>query len=80
MRDDIQVLSARPGWVSVRVNCRLLTAERLMTFAKELIVDLCATVPAHFVIADGIACLNALSIENVLRPHIGAISQKSIPP
>jgi anti-sigma regulatory factor (Ser/Thr protein kinase) len=35
-RDDIHVLSARPGWVSVRVNCRLLTAERLMTFAKEL--------------------------------------------
>ena len=39
-RDDIQVLSARPGWVSVRVNCRLLTAERLMTFAKELSVQL----------------------------------------
>jgi anti-sigma regulatory factor (Ser/Thr protein kinase)/ActR/RegA family two-component response regulator len=35
-RDDIQVLSARPGWVSVRVNCRLITAERLMTFAREL--------------------------------------------
>jgi len=35
-RDDIQVLSARPGWVSVRVNCRLLTAERLLTFAREL--------------------------------------------
>ena len=34
--DDIQVLSARPGWVSVRVNCRLTTADRLMTFAKEL--------------------------------------------
>jgi anti-sigma regulatory factor (Ser/Thr protein kinase) len=39
-RDDIQVLSARPGWVSVRVNCRLLTAERLMTFAKELSAQL----------------------------------------
>jgi DNA-binding NarL/FixJ family response regulator len=39
-RDDIQVLSARPGWVSVRVNCRLLTAERLMTFAKELSTQL----------------------------------------
>jgi anti-sigma regulatory factor (Ser/Thr protein kinase)/ActR/RegA family two-component response regulator len=39
-RDDIQVLSARPGWVSVRVNCRLITAERLMTFAKELSVQL----------------------------------------
>src|SRR5215467_11231959 len=38
--DDIYVLSARPGWVSVRVNCRLLTAERLMTFAKELSAQL----------------------------------------
>ena len=35
-RADIQVLSAKPGWVSVRVNCRLITAERLMTFANEL--------------------------------------------
>src|SRR3982751_3004226 len=35
-REDIHVLSAKPGWVSLRVNCRLLTAERLMTFAKEL--------------------------------------------
>ena len=39
-RDDIQILSARPGWVSVRVNCRLITAERLMTFAKELSAQL----------------------------------------
>jgi anti-sigma regulatory factor (Ser/Thr protein kinase) len=39
-RDDIQVLSARPGWVSVRVNCRLLTAERLITFAHELSAQL----------------------------------------
>jgi DNA-binding NarL/FixJ family response regulator len=35
-REDIHVLSARPGWVAVRVNCRLITAERLMTFVKEL--------------------------------------------
>jgi anti-sigma regulatory factor (Ser/Thr protein kinase) len=35
-RDDIQIISARPGWVSLRVNCRLLTAERLITFAREL--------------------------------------------
>ncbi|WP_035350370.1 ATP-binding response regulator [Edaphobacter aggregans] len=34
--DDIQILSARPGWVSVRVNCRIITAERLLTFAREL--------------------------------------------
>ena len=39
-RDDIQIISARPGWVSVRVNCRLITAERLMTFANELSAQL----------------------------------------
>jgi len=39
-REDIQVVSARPGWVSLRVNCRLLTAERLLTFAKELSAQL----------------------------------------
>jgi len=39
-RDDIQVLSAKPGWVSVRANCRLITAERLLTFAKELSAQL----------------------------------------
>src|SRR5271170_1449653 len=39
-REDIHVLSAKPGWVALRVNCRLLTAERLMTFAKELSTQL----------------------------------------
>ena len=39
-REDIQVLTAKPGWVSLRVNCRLITAERLMTFAKELSAQL----------------------------------------
>ena len=34
--DDISVLSARPGWVAIRANCRLLTADRLMSFAREL--------------------------------------------
>jgi anti-sigma regulatory factor (Ser/Thr protein kinase) len=38
--DDIHVLSARPGWVSVRVNCRLITADRLLSFAKELSAQL----------------------------------------
>src|SRR5215469_5131994 len=34
--DDIIVLSARPGWVALRANCSLLTADRLMSFAREL--------------------------------------------
>lgn len=39
-RDDIYIVSARPGWVSVRVNCRLITADRLLSFAKELSTQL----------------------------------------
>jgi anti-sigma regulatory factor (Ser/Thr protein kinase) len=39
-QDDIQVLSAKPGWVSVRVNCRFITAERFLTFAKEFSTQL----------------------------------------
>jgi anti-sigma regulatory factor (Ser/Thr protein kinase) len=39
-RNDIEILSARPGWVSLRVNCRLITAERLLSFAKELSAQL----------------------------------------
>jgi anti-sigma regulatory factor (Ser/Thr protein kinase) len=38
--EDIEILSARPGWVSVRVNSRLITAERLLSFAKELSAQL----------------------------------------
>ena len=32
----IEVVSARPGWISVRVNCRLLSAERLLAFFATL--------------------------------------------
>jgi anti-sigma regulatory factor (Ser/Thr protein kinase)/ActR/RegA family two-component response regulator len=39
-RDDIEIVSARPGWVSIRANCRLITAERLLSFAKQLSAQL----------------------------------------
>jgi anti-sigma regulatory factor (Ser/Thr protein kinase)/CheY-like chemotaxis protein len=39
-RDGIEVVTARPGWVSIRANCSILTAERLMTFATELSAQL----------------------------------------
>ncbi len=35
-RDGIEVITARPGWVSIRANCSILTAERLLSFATEL--------------------------------------------
>ena len=38
--DGIEVLSASPDWVSLRLKCRNLTAERLLQFMKELEADL----------------------------------------
>ena len=38
--EDIEILSARPGWVSVRANSPMITAERLLSFAKELSAQL----------------------------------------
>ncbi|MBV8438612.1 MAG: ATP-binding protein [Silvibacterium sp.] len=35
-KNDIEILSAAPEWVSVRAQCRLITAERLLTFEREL--------------------------------------------
>ena len=35
-RTEIEVLSAQPDWVSLRVNCHRLTAERVVTFLGEL--------------------------------------------
>jgi anti-sigma regulatory factor (Ser/Thr protein kinase) len=38
-KDSIEVLSATPSWMHVRVNCRLLSAERLVNFLTELRSD-----------------------------------------
>jgi CheY-like chemotaxis protein/anti-sigma regulatory factor (Ser/Thr protein kinase) len=38
--DDIEVISAHPGWVSVAVRCKRSTAEGLAQFFRELAADL----------------------------------------
>jgi len=39
-KDGIEVLSARPDWIALRVACRKLTAERLVCLMDELKSDL----------------------------------------
>ncbi len=68
-RDDIQVLSARPGWVSVRINCRLITAERLMTFAKELSAQLPESVREEMMQALREILLNAMEHGAAFNPE-----------
>jgi anti-sigma regulatory factor (Ser/Thr protein kinase)/CheY-like chemotaxis protein len=38
-KDGLQVLSARPDWLSLRVDCRRLAADRLIRFLSELASD-----------------------------------------
>jgi len=38
--DGIEVLSARPEWIALRVRCHRMTAERLLQFMRELRMDL----------------------------------------
>jgi anti-sigma regulatory factor (Ser/Thr protein kinase) len=58
--EDIEVLSARPGWVAVRVNCRLATAERLMSFAREFAAQLPETARQEIMVALREILMNAM--------------------
>ncbi len=68
-REDIQVLSAKPGWVSVRANCRPITAERLMTFAKELSSQLAEDAREEMVQAFREILLNAMEHGAAFNPE-----------
>jgi hypothetical protein len=38
--DGIEILSASPQWIELRVRCKLVTAERLIQFLREMKLDL----------------------------------------
>ena len=38
--DDIEVLSARVGWIALRLRCKIETADRLARFFREIQLDL----------------------------------------
>ena len=38
-QDDIEVLSASPEWISLRLRCKMETADRLMQFVREMEMD-----------------------------------------
>ncbi len=39
-QDDIEVLSATPEWISLRLRCKMETADRLMQFVREMEMNL----------------------------------------
>ena len=66
--EDIEVISARPGWIAVRVNCRLVTAERLMSFAKEFASQLPETARYEIMQALREILLNAMEHGAAFNP------------
>ena len=38
--DDIEVLSARPDWLGLRLRCKIQTADRILQFLREMGTDL----------------------------------------
>ena len=42
-QDDIEVCSASPEWISLRLRCKMETADRLMQFVREMEMD----IPLH---------------------------------
>ena len=59
-RDSIEVRSASPDWISLRVTSRLLTAERLTQFMRELAADQQDDTREHLAFAFREVLLNAM--------------------
>jgi anti-sigma regulatory factor (Ser/Thr protein kinase)/DNA-binding NarL/FixJ family response regulator len=59
-KDGIEVVSAKPDWISVRVNCRLLSAERLVNFLTEMRSDVPETPRDDFMFAFREVLMNAM--------------------
>jgi anti-sigma regulatory factor (Ser/Thr protein kinase) len=58
--DDIQVLSARPDWLGLRLRCKMETAGRIVQFIRELGMDLPATEQEQVTTAFREILLNAI--------------------
>jgi CheY-like chemotaxis protein/anti-sigma regulatory factor (Ser/Thr protein kinase) len=68
-RDDIEVLSARPGWIALQVRCKLETADRLTQFLRELNVDLSAQEQDDIAMAFRELLINAIEHGGRLDPE-----------
>lgn len=58
--DDIEVLSASPNWLGLRLRCKIETAERIMQFFREMGMSLPASEQENIAIAFREILLNAI--------------------
>lgn len=58
--DDIEVLSARPNWLELRLRCKMETADRILQFLREMGTGLPALEQEHIATAFREILLNAV--------------------
>ena len=67
--DGIEVLSARPEWIALRVRCQILTAERLLRFLREIRIELPPKEQEDIAIAFREILLNAIEHGGQFDPN-----------
>jgi anti-sigma regulatory factor (Ser/Thr protein kinase)/CheY-like chemotaxis protein len=67
--EGIEVVSAKPEWISLRVNCGLLTVERLVRFLSELGRDLPETSRDEMMLAFREILVNAMEHGGEFQPE-----------
>lgn len=67
--DGIDVLSAHPRWITLRLRCRRLTAERLIQFCSELKIDLPAKEREEMGVAFREMLMNAIEHGGQFNPR-----------
>src|ERR1035438_213193 len=65
----VEVLSAQPHWVSLRANCRMLTAERVVSFLRELCSELSEDTRNDVMLAFREILLNAMEHGAAFNRH-----------
>jgi CheY-like chemotaxis protein/anti-sigma regulatory factor (Ser/Thr protein kinase) len=67
--DDIKVLSARPGWIALRLRCKMETAERLVRFFREIQLGVAAEEQDNIAFAFRELLINAIEHGGKLDPE-----------
>ena len=68
--DGIQVISAKPDWISLRVRCSRVTAERLLQYGHELKVDMPAETRETILLSFRELLLNAMEHGGRFNPSL----------
>jgi CheY-like chemotaxis protein/anti-sigma regulatory factor (Ser/Thr protein kinase) len=68
-QDDIEVLSARPGWITLRLRCKTQTADRLVRFLREIQLNLPPEEENDIVFAFRELLMNAIEHGGKLDPE-----------